>query len=599
MFAYALCCIVLLSEVFGIYRLWLSKKKEGNGDYSIKEDLDVYPGAVLEGRGTRASRVSCIQWLSNNAWEETIAGMSTLHFASQEAALAAFTQRFPTFGATQSLDRLRATEYARLDAQQHVYLDYTGGGLYGECQLREHLELLSHSVFGNPHSTNPASRAMTALVDRAREFVFTYFRASPAEYVVIFTPNASGALKLVGEAYPFTAQGRYMLTFDNHNSVNGIREFAQNKGAAVDYVPLEPPDMRVNEAELQRLLAQARPDQPNLFAYPAQSNVTGVQHPLAWIAQAQSLGWDVLVDCAAFVPSNRLDLSLWHPDFVPLSFYKMFGYPTGVGCLLARKSALAKLRRPWFAGGTITLSSVLAADATGLGFYLTPGESGFEDGTINYLMLPAVEIGLRYLETIGIEVIHERVRCLSGWLLEQMLELRHSNGQPVVSIYGPITTEGRGGTIAFNFCDPSGKILDCYAMQEDANQCGISVRSGCFCNPGVREIALGIGREELASVFRHKKRMTYEQFLHVIDNRKQGALRLSVGLATNFADVYQFLQFARTMIDRSVPPAQEEQEAAVPEALMLHCVCGYSDSRRGQRFCPDCGRPLPEMRSDA
>jgi molybdenum cofactor sulfurtransferase len=469
----------------------------------------------------------------------------------REAALVAFRQQFPTFDTTQSLDTLRATEYARLDAQQQVYLDYTGGGLYAECQVREHLEMLSLHVFGNPHSTNPASQAMTALVDRARHFVLTYFHASPDEYVVIFTPNASGALKLVGESYPFTPDGRYLLTFDNHNSVNGIREFAHAKGASVTYVPLVPPDLRVNETYLHPMLAQAHPGQPNLFAYPAQSNVTGVRHPLEWIAHAQDLGWDVLLDCAAFVPSNRLDLSVWHPDFVPLSFYKMFGYPTGIGCLLARTSALAKLRRPWFAGGTITLSSVLATDDTGSGFYLTPGEAGFEDGTINYLMLPAVEIGLRYLETIGIETIHERTRCLSGWLLEQLLELRHSNGQPVVRIYGPITTERRGGTIAFNFCDSSGRILDCYTIQEEADQCGISLRSGCFCNPGVREIALGLMREDLASAFRQKERMTHEQFLHIIDGRKQGALRVSVGLATNFSDVYHFLQFAQVIIDRS------------------------------------------------
>ena len=424
--------------------------------------------------------------------------------APQEAALAEFRQRYPTFDTTQSLDRLRAIEYARLDAQHHVYLDYTGGGLYAECQVREHVELLCSQVFGNPHSTNPASLAMTTLVEQARRYVLNYFHASPEEYVVIFTPNASGALKLVGESYPFTQGGQYLLTFDNHNSVNGMREFARARGAVTTYVPLEPPDLRVNEARVHHLLAQSRPGQPNLFAYPAQSNVSGVQHPLDWIAHAQSQGWDVLVDCAAFAPTNRLDLSVWHPDFVPLSFYKMFGYPTGIGCLLARRSALAKLRRPWFAGGTITLSSVLAADATGFGFYLTPGEAGFEDGTINYLMLPAVEIGLRYLETIGIETIHERVRCLSGWLLEQLLALRHSNGQPAVQIYGPITTERRGGTIAFNFCDPSGTVLDCYAIQEEANQHGLSVRSGCFCNPGVREIALGLAREDLAAVFRHK-----------------------------------------------------------------------------------------------
>ncbi len=126
----------------------------------------------------------------------------TAPLAAKEVALAAFRQRYPTFDATKSLDTLRVTQYARLDAQQQVYLDYTGGGLYAECQVREHLELLSSRVFGNPHSTNPASQAMTTLVERARRFVLSYFNASPDEYVVIFTPNASGALKLVGEAYP-------------------------------------------------------------------------------------------------------------------------------------------------------------------------------------------------------------------------------------------------------------------------------------------------------------------------------------------------------------------------------------------------------------
>jgi hypothetical protein len=55
--------------------------------------------------------------------------------ASMEMALAAFRQKFPTFEMTQRLDHLRATEYARLDERQQVYLDYTGGGQYADCQL--------------------------------------------------------------------------------------------------------------------------------------------------------------------------------------------------------------------------------------------------------------------------------------------------------------------------------------------------------------------------------------------------------------------------------------------------------------------------------
>jgi selenocysteine lyase/cysteine desulfurase len=181
-----------------------------------------------------------------------------------------------------------------------------------------------------------------------------------------------------------------------------------------------------------------------------------------------------------------------------------------------------------------------------------------------------VEIGLRYIESIGIEMIHERVRCLTGWLLEQMLSLRHSNGQPLVRIYGPTTTNRRGGTIAFNFCDPTGAVMDCYAMQEQANRYNISVRSGCFCNPGVREIALGFVRKDLASSFRAKERMTFEQFLHVIDNQKQGAVRVSIGLATNFADVYQFVRFLRTCIDQHGPLADKAlQSQQRPPSLTI------------------------------
>ena len=78
----------------------------------------------------------------------------------------------------------------------------------------------------------------------------------PGRVFVIFTPNASGALKLLGESYPFVPGGNYLLTFDNHNSVNGIREFAQRHGATVTYAPVLPPDLRVDAARLEASLAQ-------------------------------------------------------------------------------------------------------------------------------------------------------------------------------------------------------------------------------------------------------------------------------------------------------------------------------------------------------
>jgi len=308
---------------------------------------------------------------------------------------------------TTVFDRLRQRDFGRLDAAGHVYLDYTGAGLYPDSVLDQHLELLRSNVFGNPHSLNPTSSTMTELVEQARAAVLGFFGASPDEYVAIFTPNATGALRLVGEAYPFQPGDRFLLTFDNHNSVNGIREFARARGAETTYVPSETPELRVDEQLLTRYLTEVAGEHHNLFAYPAQSNFSGVQHPLAWIEQAHDRGWDVLLDAAAYVSTNRLDLGRFHPDFVALSFYKMFGWPTGVGALLARREALAKLERPWFSGGTI-----VAAFVQRQWYQSAPGAAHFEDGTLNFLNLPAVEIGARFLERIGIETIHTRVEQL-------------------------------------------------------------------------------------------------------------------------------------------------------------------------------------------
>ncbi len=465
---------------------------------------------------------------------------------SHDPELVAFLKAYLTYPTTSTLDHLRLTEYARLDVNSQVYLDYTGGGLYAESQILRHHRLLSEHVFGNPHSSNPASLASTELVEHARDYILRFFRADPQEYVAIFTANASGALKIVGESYPFDSNSRYLLTFDNHNSVNGIREFAHARGAQVTYIPIALPDMRVDASQLTEELARPRKGGHNLFAYPAQSNFSGVQHPLEWIESAHAHGWDVLLDAAAFVPTNPLDLASVHPDFVPVSFYKMFGYPTGIGALIARKEALRKLHRPWFAGGTITVASV-----QGDKFYLAEGPSAFEDGTLDYLDIPAVEIGLKHFESIGYDVIHARVRMLTSWLLENLSAMRHSTGEPLVRIYGPTVPEGRGGSVTLNFFNRDGRPIDHRFIESEANKSNISLRTGCFCNPGAGEVALGISRVELDVCFAqpgHEERLSVDDFRVCIDGKSSGAVRISVGMVSNFRDVQAFLEFARGLL---------------------------------------------------
>ena len=187
---------------------------------------------------------------------------------------------YPEYADTSGIDELRDTEYSYLDECGHVYLDYTGAGLAARSQLRgargtDRRGLLRQPALGEPdlERVYAARRAgqggRSPALQRHRD-----------DYAVIFTPNATGACRLVGEAYPFRRGSRLVLTADNHNSVNGIREFARARGAR----SLRPAHRAGTAGRARPMCSPRCPradgGRPGLFAYPAQSNFSGVQHPL-------------------------------------------------------------------------------------------------------------------------------------------------------------------------------------------------------------------------------------------------------------------------------------------------------------------------------
>lgn len=453
---------------------------------------------------------------------------------------------------------MRATQYSYLDEQRHIYLDYTGAGLAASAQLKAHQIRIASVLSGNPHSTNPTSQNATQLIEDTRKRILKYLNASAAEYAVIFTQNATGAARLVGEAYPFTRGSRLILTADNHNSIHGLRQFAKISHARTSYVPIQTPDLCIDPKAIsaalpclkRRFFGECRSGR-SLFAYPAQSNFSGVRHPLSWVQLAQDRGYDVLLDAAAYLPTERLDLSVVRPDFIIISWYKLFGFPTGVGCLVTRHSALARLSRPWFSGGTVQASTV------GVPWHaLSADENAFEDGTLNFLSIPDVCIGLDWLEQVGMDVIKTRIRCLTGWFIDRLQALRHSDGSPMATIYGPTNTKSRGGTVTFNLLNASGKIVDERLVAIEAAAVNISLRTGCFCNPGAGEAALGIGKDTLLSVIRARKRglVSFDSFIDSMKLQSAGTIRVSFGIASNVPDLDYFFAFlAKRYRDRNTP----------------------------------------------
>ncbi|HNB42319.1 MAG TPA: hypothetical protein PLG52_12515, partial [Anaerolineales bacterium] len=147
--------------------------------------------------------------------------------------------------------------------------------------------------------------------------------------------------------------------------------------------------------------------------------------------------------------------------------------------------------------------------------------------------------------------IGERVKTLTGWLLENLTAMKHSTSVPLVRLFGPNSTEGRGGAVTVNFYDKNGMAFDHRFIESEANKVNISLRTGCFCNPGAGEIALGISRMELDVCFtrpEHKDVMSIDEFRKCIDGKSSGAVRISVGPFTNFNDIQSLLMFARGLL---------------------------------------------------
>ena len=160
---------------------------------------------------------------------------------------------------------------------------------------------------------------------------------------------------------------------DNHTSVVGMRELARHREATV--VCTTPLNIKSQTTAQQsstgtRSLTSKSSNctlkQPpyHLFAYPAQSNFSGRKYPLAWsndlpsgkvyISGLESLpgSWLVVMDAASYVCTSPLDLTSYPAHFVALSFYKMFGYPTGLGALLVRGDCAHLLHKDYYGGGT-------------------------------------------------------------------------------------------------------------------------------------------------------------------------------------------------------------------------------------------------------
>ncbi|CAI9777472.1 unnamed protein product [Fraxinus pennsylvanica] len=272
-------------------------------------------------------------------------------------AFSKFLTMYPKYQSSERIDQLRADEYSHLSgANSKVCLDYCGFGLFSLLQTVHYWEsstfnlseitanLGNHALYGGAEKGTIEHDIKTRIMD--------YLNIPENEYGLVFTVSRGSAFKLLAESYPFQTNKRLLTMFDHESqSVNWMAQSAREKGAKVNSAWFKWPSLKLCSTDLRKQILNKRRRKKDsavgLFVFPVQSRVTGMKYSYQWMALAQQNNWHVLLDAGSLGPKDMdsLGLSLFRPDFIITSFYRVFGYdPTGFGCLLIKKSVMSSLQ---------------------------------------------------------------------------------------------------------------------------------------------------------------------------------------------------------------------------------------------------------------
>ncbi|XP_059046054.1 molybdenum cofactor sulfurase [Achroia grisella] len=464
-----------------------------------------------------------------------------------------------------------ALEFIRLG--DRCYLDNAGATLYPQCLLKSINEDLLNNIYVNPHTDKYTQDCL----EQIRYRILTHFNTDSSNYSVVFTSGTTQSLKLVGESFKFAMDknevlncGSLVYLRDNHTSVLGLREIAAEKNVDIIHISHEDflETLNANEVSPSTNCREEYKNKGNtLLVYPAQSNFNGYKYPIDCLKIIKegcinqytkkhlskiNCNWYVLLDAACYVSTNKLDLSIVQPDFVCLSFYKVFGYPTGLGALLIRNSSADVLNhKKYFGGGTVDI--VLSSED----FHVKRKtlHERFEDGTLPFLSIVALKhcfdamtkLIPKVINNDIMETISHHTFNLAKDLYCQLGKLHHKNGDKAVVLYMDsdfTDIRKQGAIVTFNLMREDGTFIGYSEFQHLADLFNITVRTGCFCNSGSCQRHLKASNEEMKDMYKAGHKCGDD--IDLIDGKPTGAIRVSFGYYNTYNDVDKLM----TMICR-------------------------------------------------
>jgi molybdenum cofactor sulfurtransferase len=440
---------------------------------------------------------------------------------------------------------------------------------------------LMSNLYGNPHSACDPAELSGHAVDSIREQALRFFCADPEHFDLVFTANATAAIKLVAESFrDLAASSSTSGTFwygyhkDAHTSLVGVRELTHGTHHCFN-----------NDQEVEAWLrgrshdsVSASDDIPGLFAYPGQSNMTGRRRPLSWtrrLRQSSAMAHQntySLLDAAALATTTQLDFSDPDsaPDFTALSFYKIFGFPDLGALIVRRKSGHILSWRKYFGGGTINSLTVIHEST-----FQRKDETihdGLEDGTLPFHSIVALGCAIKSHKKLygSMKAISQHTMFLSNRLYTGISSLRHSNGRPLCVIYND-TSEAhpytdpttQGAAISFNVLDANGHHIGYSHVEKTANERAIYLRAGGLCNPGGIASHLKVEPWQFKRAWSAGYRCGGAESLEIINGKPTGVVRASLGAMSIVAEVDALVAFLAEAFGDPIPAEDSPTLAAV------------------------------------
>ena len=349
-----------------------------------------------------------------------------------------------------------------VDGKPLVYLDNAASSQKPR-QVIEAITRYYERDHANVHrGVHELARRATEAYENSRARVARWVNAADA-HEIVWTRGTSEALNLVafsiGQARVRGGDEIVISEMEHHSNLVPWQLLAARAGARLRYVRLTD-DGHLDLDQLEGLLGP----RTRVVSFPHVSNALGTINPVLEIGSMVRNRTDAvyILDGAQGAPHLPVDVEALGCDFYAFSGHKMCG-PTGMGVLWGRKALLEEM--PPYQGGGEMIEKVSRQSST---WAEVPHK--FEAGTPNIAGAVGLAAAVDYLESIGLDAIHQHELSLTRTAMSLLAEV---DG---LRILGPLNAEERAGVIPFVIEGTSAQDL---ATMLDAQ--GIAVRAGHHC----------------------------------------------------------------------------------------------------------------------